>query len=561
MFFKKIIALLIITTLLISCASIEKGNIADEVETIGNLNKEWAKQTNDLIKLGEIKTDQYVDYSSILNNETSLDETWNAIKIFSLINFDYEKSKVISFVSKYEPDNIIEELKINNILNMMGEQNLFNKNYDNEFINLLKKDITVEEKLDSIYLFHLYTGDNFQLSKSTINLIKNYLQEVTFSNKTHIGYYYDLIYLCKKYNVVNPSLEQLDPKIWSYDNVEIEQLDLLNLYYIAKINELNNNTMPRELLNKLSEFKATDGLFHTEKKQDKGTIFATYIMAEIFFNEGKIEQLNLNNDKVINNLLIKQDNISGGFYIRKNLRADLPAKIFSELSLKALGKDDKSLTSGDIEKMVLNEEENNWKMKYYGYKLLNLSTEDLKTIEHTLNNYWDNLGEITPEKLLEDLKEVENIIYSIYISVEINSDVPRSLKKLVIETSSLITENYKEKNPIEISLALEAQNLLNFEDSKSQDIKSYLLNFYDEKQNVFDYNGQSEMMINYFIIKSLLFLDYDNEKVNLEEIIYMFADFENGGFNTFKNQFNSSSLLTTFYGLDLLKEIQFKKEN
>lgn len=559
MVYKKLITLMITTTLLVSCANIEKVNYIDEVENINNLNKKWAKKTVDLIKLGEVKTDQYVDYSSVINNETSLAETWNAVKILSLINSDYEKSKIITFVSGYKPDNIIEELKINNILNMMGEPNLYNNDYDVEFTNLLKEDNTVEDKLDNIFLYHLYIGDNLQLSTSTLNLIKNFLLEIRLSKNNHIGYYYDLIYLSKRYNIENSYLELIDPEIWSYDKVENKKIDLLNLYYIAKINDLSGNVMPRGLLNKLSEFQAKDGLFHTEKDQDKGTLFATYIMAELFFIEGKIEQLN--NDEVINSILTKQDAISGGFYIRKNLSADLPAKIFSKLSLKALGQDEDSLTSGDIEKMVLNDNEDIWKMKYYGYKLLNLanSTQKLKNIDLSLNNYWVNIEELTPDQLYKDLRLFENLIYSIYISEEINSNIPQSLKKLVLTTSSLITENYNEKNPIEISLALEAQNIFNLKDSKSKDITSYLLNFYDEKQNIFDYNGQSEMMINYFTIKSLLLLDYDYEKVDLKEIINVFADKENGGFNTFKNQFDSSSLLTTFYGLDLLIEIQNKK--
>ncbi|MFZ3591910.1 hypothetical protein ACOI1C_22565 [Bacillus sp. DJP31] len=68
------------------------------------------------------------------------------------------------------------------------------------------------------------------------------------------------------------------------------------------------------------------------------------------------------------------------------------------------------------------------------------------------------------------------------------------------------------------------------------------------------------MVMNYFIIKSLLVLDYDFNEIDPKEIIFEFADFEKGGFNSWKHQFESSSLITTFYGTDLLQDI-FEQQN
>jgi hypothetical protein len=86
-------------------------------------------------------------------------------------------------------------------------------------------------------------------------------------------------------------------------------------------------------------------------------------------------------------------------------------------------------------------------------------------------------------------------------------------------------------------------------------IIKYITNFYDNNKKQFVYKDHSEMAMNYFIIKSLMLLDYDFKMIDPIETIFEFADLEKGGFNSWKNQFDTSSIITTFYGVILLEDI------
>ena len=106
MFFKSLPVIMSIL-LLISCESsvnesVYKSDILDsnEYKKINKINPTWVENTIELVKLGEVDKGRYVNYNAIINQETSLDETWKAVTILERLNLDYNKLKIINYVKQ-----------------------------------------------------------------------------------------------------------------------------------------------------------------------------------------------------------------------------------------------------------------------------------------------------------------------------------------------------------------------------------------------------------------------------------------------------------------------------
>lgn len=63
------------------------------------------------------------------------------------------------------------------------------------------------------------------------------------------------------------------------------------------------------------------------------------------------------------------------------------------------------------------------------------------------------------------------------------------------------------------------------------------------------------MMINYYIIKTLLHIKSGFKKSDFRSMMMEFAELDKGGMNNLKDEFETSSLITTFYGVALLKTL------
>ena len=557
----KSFSLLVIVILLASCInpSVKRINQNyNEIKAVDySLEENWATKTIELIKLGEIEKGKYVNYNSMINHETSLDETWKSVKILFDLKGEYNKSSILTYVREYKPENEIDNIIINSILKMLNQPYLYNNNYDKEINELLQSEMLVEEKLDKIFLYHLYIGkENLQLSESTISLLKEYLRNVTLPETTHDGYYYDLAYLSHNYDTINKSLNKEYWKNRLLDELDKESVNLIDIYYIFNINLIVKNELSSNLINHISQFKTEDGIFSTNKSQKNGTIFATFLSIDLL---SKLKRLNMvNKDEIIEKVLKQQDVNTGGFMIRKTLNPGLIEGIVAESSLVYLDYNNRTLSSKDIEEFLFNNENGGWKFKYFGFKLIKaeLSADQHLKIKKNIDAYWKQVSSLSQEELFQNIGIIENLVYTLRIVTELEGEIPKEFPNVTQFTNNILA-NFQDTNPVEVSIALEFKDIYDSEVLNRDDIINYLLSLYNKEYKQFIFNEHSEMMLNYYIINSLLLLnvdlkDVDLKEIDFEKIIYGFADLEKGGINLWKNQFDSSSLNSTFHGLILL---------
>ena len=376
MFFKSLPVIMSIL-LLISCESsvnesVYKSDILDsnEYKKINKINPTWVENTIELVKLGEVDKGRYVNYNAIINQETSLDETWKAVTILERLNLDYNKLKIINYVKQYKPENEIDKLKINSILKMTKQPLLFQNNYDEQIKKLIKRDdLSSEEKIDEVFLYHLYIGkESLQLSEPTVNLLKLFLTSVNFSKDINPGYYYDLVYLNNEYGLDKDSINK---DYWQDElNRELKkkEINLVNLYYIYNINFLLENPINSELLNKIGQLKTKNGSYNISTQQKEGTILSTYLVVDILEKSGKTNLIE--KDKLTNFILGQQEVKTGGFIVRKIVKPDLTSGILAETSLNLLGYKNRNLPPAEVIDFLVDPANQNWKVKFFGLRLV-----------------------------------------------------------------------------------------------------------------------------------------------------------------------------------------------
>lgn len=556
----KILPIILCTLLLVSCESkVNESLYKREIsqDSISEINNKWAKSTIDLIKLGKVEKGKYVNYSASINHETSLDETWKGVNVLQRLNTKYNKLNILKYVKQYKPENEIDKLKINAILKTAEQPILYESNNDIQIKTLIKRgNLSEEEKLDEIFTYHLYIGrESLQLSETTVNLLKEFLKSLNLPKDINHGYYYDLAYLCNEYGIDNATIKK---DYWKEELIQQsrkEKLDLVELYYICNINILLGNSIGSDLINKLVDLESEDGSYNKAAHQKEGTVFASYLVVDILDKSGYLDLIK--KDKLSNYLLRQQDVNTGGFIVRRVVKSDLISGILAETSLEILGDKSRSLSSTEIMNLLINQDENNWKVKYFGLRLVReeLTNDQKLVIKNNLKKYWEEISQLKRDELVSDIRVLEGIVYSLYINKELEGRTSKNIQLTFNEVSNYILKNYQDKSPIEISLALEIKKILEMDIKNKNNIIKFLSSFYDNRQKQFIFKEHNEMIMNYFIIKSLMILDYDFRGMDPKKIIFEFADLEKGGFNSLRNQFETSSLITTFYGTVLLQEV------
>lgn len=542
--FQRIFILIFIICLIIGCTDnkmIQDSRIIIKEDKSSYEN--WFIKTKELISSSEIEEDEFVDYSSLLNRETSLNETWRAISILDIISTEYEKSSVWSYVKSYTPEDTMEQLMLNSIANILGGEDQYNIDYSRDLATILEDEMDDLEKLDIIFLYHLYGNENkiTRLDSNLIREIKTFLANIKIPNESHYGYFYNLSYLCEKYNIKS---KELDTEHWRQKlDTGFEDIDAVNSYFILKINLILNNEVTAE---KLQGFLDIEGINDAIKNN---SIHAIYLVTEI---ANQTERMNYLDKTRIESSILSQQSENGGFYIRKILKPDLTATILSQSILIDIEGGDKK-NSQDFFFNVFSSDLG-WKVKYFGFNLFTeeIQSNNINEIQNELKIYYDLFLNVENQVLYNNLTVYEDILYAMQLSEEVNIDIPEEIRRIMLSASRTVLTNFKDFSPIEISFALDTFKLLDIKIPNEQEISGFFSSFYDERLNRFVYKERDEMMINYYIIKSLLNIKNDYKVSELRSIIMEFAEIDKGGFNTFKNEFKTSSLITTFYGITLL---------
>ncbi|MGD6969246.1 prenyltransferase/squalene oxidase repeat-containing protein [Rossellomorea vietnamensis] len=557
--FVSIIMLVAIAALLISCENKSNEVGFQHKRIVKNINEEWAEKTKKLIKTGQLENGEFFDYSSITSSETSIDETYKSVFILKKIDREFNEKELFGYLENFKPENEIDKIKVNAILSLLDEPAIHEVNYDQKIAELIeKKDISREEILDEIFIYHLYNNNKkMKLSTDTRNLLKDFLSEVKLNSNLYgrNGYLYDLVYLCRMYEVKNEIIDktelhkELIRKLSQGGNV-----DLIELYYLSKVNILLETEVPLSLYDKIRALAASDGTYAVEPNQEQGSMLSTYLVVDLLDSLKELKRLDIQG---VHTFVANQQDESGGFKIRKVFKPNLTAGILAESSLKVLGNKTMSLSSQHIYDLLENKDNNLWKLKYYGFELVQgeLTNKQKSKLKEEVDIFWDELSNIQPASLAGDLNMVENLVYSLRIYKGVTGTIPESFKKNHEKTADSILSNYKNKEPVEIMLALELKKQFQSEIENKRDLKKYLIGFYNSEKNQFIYKEHSELVMNYFIIKSLMFLDYDFDSIDLESLVFKYTDSENGGFNTIREEFTTSSLITTFYGINLLDNL------
>ncbi|MFZ3588129.1 hypothetical protein ACOI1C_02390, partial [Bacillus sp. DJP31] len=355
---------------------------------VSNLNNKWVESTIALIKLGEVEDGKYVNYNTMINKETSLDETWKAVYTLQYLNTRYNKIDIINYVKQYKAENEIDKLKINSILKMTEQPLIYESNYDQKIQTLLKQsNLSNEERLDELFTYHLYLGENLKISETTVNDLKGFLKSFNLSVDSHYGYFYDLAYLCNEYGIANSSLikEYWQEKLLKESMKK--EIALVDVYYIVNINILLGNSLNSDLINHIVGLETKEGSYNVIAHQKEGTMFATFLVIDILGKSGNLDLVK--KEKIVDYILRQQDANTGGFVIRRIAKPDLTSGILAEYSLKILGNKNRSLPSSEIINLLSNHD-NDWKLKYFGLRLIReeLSDKQKLLINNDVQMFW-----------------------------------------------------------------------------------------------------------------------------------------------------------------------------
>ncbi|ODV55705.1 hypothetical protein [Lysinibacillus fusiformis] len=547
--FRRIFIFISISILLIGCSNkeidIDENVIHNEQEY---KYEEWLIKTKDLILSSEVEKNKYIDYRSLLDRETSLDDTWRAVNVLNMISQPYNKSSIYIYINSYNTDDKIEQIMLNSIADIIGYENIYNINYNEDLSAIINNTNDVLEKLDMIYLYHFYGDiDISKLDKNLRTQLKEFLANIKIPKDSHYGYFYDLTFLCEKYNITS---RELDSEFWKIKlRTEISSDDFIKSYFILKINLALKNSITPEQIQLFFEIQEISSAIKDEKND---SIMSSYLMTDISKQTG---QLNGLNKDIIKKSILNQQSENGGFYIRKTLNPDLTASILANNILVFLEEKDKSGSQEGYSEVFSSEL--SWKVKYFGY---NLFTKDIhkknqNELKKELAKYYELLMDSKIDNLYSDVILYEDILYAMQLSDKINMDVPKEIHKIMLSTSKNVLENLKDFSPVEISLAVDTFTTLKVQVTNEQEVSSFLSSYYNRKLNRFVYKNRDEMMINYYIIKSLISIKNDFTTSEIKSILMEFAELDKGGINNLKDEFETSSLITTFYGIALLSSL------
>ncbi|NGY89586.1 hypothetical protein F3K44_02665 [Bacillus megaterium] len=145
-------------------------NQSKNQESKSSIKDEWNRKTVDLINKGKISNNVYFDYSSLLTQDTSLDDTWRYLESLKVLNIGLNK-KTIDYLNNVEVENLQEKIKVNYLLSFFSVKERYEVNISSYLMGVINdNNMNSENKIEEIYYLAYFTNlDVQQKDKEALN--------------------------------------------------------------------------------------------------------------------------------------------------------------------------------------------------------------------------------------------------------------------------------------------------------------------------------------------------------------------------------------------------------
>lgn len=512
-----------------------------------NMDEQWKRKTEFLIKQSMIPGAGYFPYELLFNRTSSLEDTYSYLELASLLGCTsrINKKSLETYLNKYSTTT---DLVI--LLKMYGisiDGSLSNNTKDmlqvkinEQFANFdLSNTYNYENKTDILYLYMKYFELPEKKRKQAGFFIQSVLDNSDIKNYART---YSILFCADKLGLdigVDNIVKIKNLYINDFENINIlTNMNLItDIYFIKSALELlgRSVTIPEHILTVIAQQNYDGGysLYKNEPSSSLGTLFVYKLSPHSIIDINKLIDFILTNQS--------QD---GGFWAAKKFKPYMVSTSLSILSLKRLNVYDVRHTNEDI-------------------VLLKKMLKDYFNIDSTGNLAWHHIY-----YTLQCLKELGVINFTdfndLIIKYKPSINNPKQYCYYVLSCDLVGQEQFlsdpmdKEKIIANI-VATKNIDLMYYyivimngfgfdKDLPNQRIKNTLKEHLDSNGFKIE-GGGANLVTTYYGLKIIEMLDENKDKYLEEHWIENYKTV-NGGFSIKPSDIESNSIISTFYGLD-----------
>ncbi|QPQ29401.1 hypothetical protein [Lysinibacillus sp. JNUCC 51] len=500
-----------------------------------SLDKEWTKHTAS--KILSAKNDGFFyDFYIDNNREPNIDETLRYAEVYLLLNKEIPTSTYVYLKQFNTESSLINSLKKNYLLNNLK---VVNSKSIIEIINDTNKNDL--EKISNLFFILKYS--NF--SEDVKIVINEYLRFIDLSileiTEGQFGNIYEYSFLTSKVNF------ESSLKAEEFFNVLVKELEnggesLTDIFYLQGIVKFLDGDIPNKYLEKISCF------LNDYVNDNSLSIVDLYIITTI------MDTLEIENNKLYSVLYkIHEKNVksfsteNGGFTAKRIIKPSISSDLLARVNLSML---DKEYKPPNLEKYLLIGDYQNWRIKMITFMNFEGALKYQNEIKKDIISFNKILKSTNIQKI--DNVLIENIYYITefykFLNIEFEKEDSRYYTDIICE----LFKEFEILNSTEQRYLINSMVNLDYEFDKDL-VHQEIINYYNEKQGIFIRDDRNDILLNYDYCYILNIL---NKRGDLfyNEILLKFIN-NSGGFNTVMKDNNSTSLISTYYGLLYYYEI------
>lgn len=509
----------------------------------------WTSKTIKLVNSAK-KDGYYYDYNILLKTNSDLNETLRYAEMFSDRDINLPE-KTIDYIRTYSTEDVIEQLRINYILrlyNQTQEHDINIKKYIEKTIN--DPTLSNTEKISILYYISKFSTNTDEIQSIMSSYITSIKKKYEKEYSKDLGTMFEYTFLLKKLNLKM----ELDLNYYQKELTSLLETNPSDLYKLSYLEELIKSTKTELTQQQLTKIKQI--ISKELKKRDGDTNSINLLIINDFIHKY------WGNDKALNKLLlnklkiIKENNIQkdGGFKGNRIINFHPGPDLLARVILNLLGE---KAQPENLDPYLLPEDTMQWRVKALAYNHFQLSTLQKEKISKDAKLTLTFIEEAYQEdkNILDDSIVVENIKYSLDIMNEPYSSLPNDQKKMI---ETMLNKLFNHFNQLDSTLqrySVDIASSANYSYDKD-DIMDIVKKSFDSNEKVFIKKDSNGILLNYNYLHIMNIMGIKEIKGNsLLSILEKFKDTK-GGYNTVGKRHDTSSLITTYYGLILTKEIQ-----
>ncbi|PJO40995.1 hypothetical protein [Lysinibacillus xylanilyticus] len=493
------------------------------------LDKEWAKHTAS--KILSAKNDGFFyDFYIDNNREPNIDETLRYAEVYLLLNKEIPTSTYVYLKQLNTESSLINSLKKNYLLN---NPKVVNSKSIIEIINDTNKNDL--EKISNLFFILKYS--NF--SEDVKIVINEFLRSIDLSileiTEGQFGNIYEYSFLTSKVNF------ESSLKAEEFFNVLVKELEnegesLTDIFYLQGIVKFLDGDIPNKYIEKISCF------LNDYVNDNSLSIVDLYIITTI------MDTLEIENNKLYSVLYkMHEKNVksfsteNGGFTAKRTIKPSITSDLLARVNLSML---DKEYKPPNLEKYLLIGDYQNWRIKMITFMNFEGALKYQNEIKKDIISFNKILKSTNIQKI--DNVLIENIYYITefykFLNIEFEKEDSRYYTDIICE----LFKEFKIFNSTEQRYLINSMVNLNYEFDKDL-VHQEIINYYNEKQGIFIRDDRNDILLNYDYCYILNILNTRGD-LFYNEILLKFIN-NSGGFNTVMKDNNSTSLISTYYGL------------